>query len=223
MKKPYLFAGLLSLFAAAPAFGEVLYDPVLTVGPSRMGLGLSFTKSKVGMETRNTSFDIERTFFGGAFHYGITSDLQVIGQIGLSNKVQYENSDSGDGYLFGGGAVAEVYRNGLTRILVHGVFNYINEDVGDNDGDATITELHTGVVASHAVKNNFNAYAGMDLVPYSDGDIKFKGSSSASMERDDLFNLRLGAEFSPTPQTAVNFSIAFISETTINAGFIFKF
>ena len=217
----HVLAAFLAIFAAAPAFAEILYNPALTLGPDRLAAGGSFTKSKVEMEAR-TSFDIERSFFAGEFHYGIDSDLRVLGQMGLSNKVEYENSDSGDGYLFGVGAAMQVHRSGPTKFVLHGVLNYISEDFSSGNVDATLVEIHSGLLAVHTMKNNFEVYGGLDLIPYSDGDIKPTGSSRVSMERDDLFNLRLGAQFLPTPQTAINISLALISETTIHAGIVFK-
>lgn len=214
---------LFPLLAAAPSQAEILYNPAISVGTDRAAGGVSLTKSKVGMQTKS-SFDIERTILGFEYHYGISQALHIIGQAGYATKVEYEDiDDTGHGYILGGGVSWEVHRSGANRYLVHGVLNYLSDDVHSGDLKTNLMEIHMGGLATHAVKNNFEIYGGLDLVPYSDGDLKIRGFKSVSVERDTLFNLRLGMQFLPTPQTNINFGIAFISETTLNIGVDFKF
>ncbi|MCB0323575.1 MAG: hypothetical protein KDD69_08375, partial [Bdellovibrionales bacterium] len=138
--------------------------------------------------------DIERTIIGAGFGYGLTPVVDLYGELGYIAEAELEDvDDDDDGFLFGGGFRGIVYHQSQFSLHGRGGFRFITEDYGD-DADGDLTEVELGLVARYAVNRQLGIYGGLDLVPFSDGDIDVSGGGSADIERDDLLGVRLGIE-----------------------------
>src|SRR5690606_4162026 len=117
--------------------------------------------------------------------------------------------DDDDGIPIGGGLRGAIYTERQVSVHARGGFRYIREDYGPGAaGD--LLELETGIVARYALSDRFGAYGGVDLVPYSDGEVE-AGPADTDIERDDIIGLRLGADFRLDP-VVINAEFGLISE-----------
>ncbi|WP_455222135.1 hypothetical protein [Kaarinaea lacus] len=190
-----LVTGIILISGFSSAYAELLVNPVSksTIGAWEGSghLGISSAEYEVG----NSSGDIDRTFFGATFAYGMNNSLDVYGTLSYTLKAELENSSTdGSGFILGGGVRVkipvkmEVALHGYAQLL------FIDEDYGGNpEVSGEETSIMAGVVASKALDNNIKLYGGLELNLYSDMDIGAFGTVSA--ERDDFLGFRLGANF----------------------------
>jgi hypothetical protein len=160
-----------------------------------------FASSDVEYETDGADPDIERTIIGAEYSYGFSADSDVVAQVGIIIDSEIDLLDyEGEGFLFGGGARTIFKRDG--QMTVHGfaLFSYQKEDFEDEVAgidyslDATTYELHLGSVAAYAVTPTVSAYGGAELLLLNDGEVESDpGDGDSDLERDDIFNLKLGA------------------------------
>ena len=154
--------------------------------------------------------EIERTILGGAFGYGLGPllDLYIEGGYILEAELG-SGSDDGDGFLLGSGVRGIIYSENHFEFFGKGGVRYISEDYGDSvDGD--ILDVELAGVARYALKNNLGVYGGVDLIPYSDGEIEI-GRGDADIERDDILGLRIGVE-GTVNSVILNAELALVSE-----------
>jgi hypothetical protein len=157
--------------------------------------------------------EIERTILGGAFGFGLGPRLDLYIEGGYIVEAELENgSDDGDGFLIGSGIRGIIYKENHFEFFGKGGVRYITEDYGSSiDGD--IFELELAGVARYAVRNKLGVYGGVDLIPYSDGEIEI-GRGDADIERDDLIGLRFGVE-GTVNSVILNAEVALVSEEAL--------
>lgn len=207
---------LLTVFLAStttPAAAQMVVNPSTLSSAKKTQVGASFATSTTDYELRS-SREIKRKILSADFSTGVSPDLAVIGQVGMTFDGEWEALDDveGDGYIVGAGLSSELYSSSSMSFKGFGMLTYISEEFkGDvssqgYDVDTTIdldvTELHLGGVATYKASPKVQPYAGLELIPYSDGDAKVKAklggysaSESEDIERDDSLNIRLGANF----------------------------
>jgi hypothetical protein len=148
--------------------------------------------------------EVQRTWIGVHGAYGISDRVNAYGVVGLIVKAEPDDwDDSGSGFLLAAGArgtVAELERGAIN---VYGQLTYLTEDYGEDEvenvkteGEGSITELAAGATATYEVNDAWTVYGGLELTPFSDGEIEVSqqgGSRDFDIERDSMFALRGGA------------------------------
>lgn len=201
--------GILVFLAFNTANAELLVNPVskskLNNWEGSGHFGISITEYKVG----SISPDIDRTFIGGTFAYGMNQSIDIYGTLSYTLESELENSTSdGSGYILGGGVRGKIPAN--FEVALHGYAQllFIDEDYGNNlDGEETT--LMIGVVAAKDLQNNIKLYGGVELNLISDMDI-----GTASADRDNFLGFRLGANFT-MGNLLLNINTALIHETGV--------
>jgi len=185
-----LFVSTILIAGFSSANAELLVNPV---SKSAMGAWEGsgyFGLSSVEYESGGSSADLDRTYLGATFAYGLNKSLDVYGSLAYTLKTEWENSSSdGSGYMLGGGIRANIPAN--MEVALHGYAQllFIDEDYGTGpDGEETY--LVAGVVAAKSLDKNIKLYGGLELNLLSDLDI-----GSISAERDNFLGIRLGANF----------------------------
>jgi hypothetical protein len=219
----------MATFATSKAAAQTLVDPVMASGREKVRAGGYFGQAKITYEGHHDDFDIERTILGGDVAYGATPDVDVYGLLGFIAKTEVEDlDDDGKGFLFGFGVRGRVYQQGRLRSSVYGQLVWTNEEVDGSQGATDYSlkistqALHVGGIAGFAVAQRFMPYAGLEIVPYNDGEWRYKpkggGGSKEDIDRDDILNLKFGAEVGFGQSTAVRAELTLLGETTFVAG-----
>lgn len=222
--------------ATSPAFGQLLMDTSTITGNGRTKAAATFQASEIEYEGDNNTADVERKTLGAELSYGVTPDVDVVAQLGLIMESEIEDVDEeGDGFTFGAGVRALAYRSGKTSVTGFGMFNYQTEEFEYDVGAADVKyeldtyDFHIGGMVSHAVTPTVAPYAGIDLVAFDDGEgkstVKVAGQSQSDdsdVERDDILNLKLGANFQVS-KAQVRPEATLIGEQTfsLSAGVLF--
>lgn len=198
---------LSSFLLSSESLAQMLVDPSTVAPAGKVRAAGIFSAAEVDYETDNTDFDIERKILAVEFASGMAPDVDIVGDIGLITDSEIDNVDAdGDGYVFGFGVRSVVHKESNWRASAFGIFSYQSEEFeGDNDWTLEVDsyDIHTGAVALFLMTPKFQPYAGLDLALYSDGSAKVKGSGRGKedIERDDLINLKFGANFNFTRLT----------------------
>jgi hypothetical protein len=178
------------------AHAQVLSTTGYVIPEGRSGVGAVFASSDVDMEVENNiDADIERKILGAIFEHGIADSMAIFAHIGLSTDVEIGRAD-GDGFTLGVGAKYRFYHEDRVKIIGYGAFNRFDDDVEylNIESEVTLNELHMGGVGVYEINPSVEAYGGLEIVPYSNGEVDSEGSAiDYDIERDDLVSLKLGA------------------------------
>jgi hypothetical protein len=185
-----LVVGISMIFAFNSAHAELLVNPVGKSKPGAWQGSGHFGISSVEYEVGNSSGDIDRTFLGATFAYGMNNTIDIYGTLSFTLEAELENAPSdGDGFILGGGVRGQIPSD--MGVALHGYAQllFIDEDYGSNiDGEETY--LMAGIVAAKALDNNIKIYGGLELNLIGDLEI-----NSVDADRDDFLGFRLGANF----------------------------
>jgi hypothetical protein len=214
---------------AGRAAAQTLTDPTMASGRERVRGGGYFAQSKITYEGHHHDFDIDRTILGGDVSYGATQDVDVYGLLGFVAKTEVEDlDDDGKGFVFGFGVRGRVYQQGRLRASAYGQLVWTNEEIDGSQGgidyDLKISTqaLDVGGVAGFLVTQRFMPYAGVEIVPYNDGESKYKpkagGSDKEDIDRDDILNLKFGASVGFGQSASARAELTLLGETTFVAG-----
>lgn len=182
---------------------------------------------------------VERKCVGGYGAYGITDWIDAYGSLGFSFDAEPENwSESGHGYILAAGARAKVWQMDDLSALLYGQIQHLKETydaIGvsalgvDGDLEGKITELIFGALLRYDLNDAFSFYGGVELIPWSDGEIEgsteveipglpdFGFSDADEVERDVPVTLRAGANYD-FGQVWVRGEVALVSETAVTVG-----
>jgi hypothetical protein len=205
------------VLAPWPSAAQVLIDPhgQSSVSGPALNVALSFSEIEYDAD-RGVEGEVERTILGAALAFPLQSPLDMYAELGYIAEAELEGSRSdGDGVLFGGGLRGLVFRQNLLTLHARGGFRFIFEDYGSGT-DGELAELELGLVGRYEVRPKLGLYGGIDLIPFSDGDLEV-GNRKVDIERDDPIGLRFGAEYGFNG-IVLNAELALISEEA----FIFR-
>ena len=173
---------------------------------------LSFSEIEYDIDNRGDT-DVERSILGVALAFGLTNAVDMYAELGYIAEAELEGrSDDGDGFMFGAGVKAVIYREG--NFSIHAIVgaHHLREDYGTNS-DADLFELQALATARGQFTQQFGGYAGLEVVPISAGDIDRSGRGDVDFERDDRVGLRLGADYTFGNGVKINPEVALVSET----------
>jgi hypothetical protein len=185
-----LVTGIFIIAGINSAQAELFVNPVSKSKTGAWQGSGHFGLSSVEYEVGSSSPDIDRTFLGATFAYGMNSSIDIYGTLSFTLESEVENAPSdGDGFMFGGGVRAQIPSNMGVALHGYAQLMFIDEDYGSGvDGEETY--LMAGVVAAKALDNNIKIYGGLELNLISDLEI-----GSIDADRDNFLGFRLGANF----------------------------
>ena len=204
-----LATGVFMIAAVNSAHAELFANPVSKSKTGAWEGSGHFGLSSVEYEVGASSPEIDRTFLGATFAYGMNNSIDIYGTLSYTLEAEVENSSTdGDGIIFGGGVRGQIPTN--MEVALHGYAQlvFIDEDYGGN-ADGEETYLMAGVVAAKALDNNIKLYGGLELNLIGDLEV---GSTDA--DRDDFLGFRLGANFT-MGNLLLNVNTALIHESGI--------
>lgn len=209
MKKTLMALGvsMITIFSFSSANAELMVNPVSKSKTGAWEGSGHFGLSSVEYERSGISGDIDRTFLGATFAYGMNKSIDIYGTLSYTLEAEVENSSTdGSGYILGGGVRGQIPNDMGVALHSYAQLLLIDEDYGGSvDGEETYLML--GVVAAKALDNNIKLYGGLELNLI--GDLEF---GSVDADRDDFLGLRLGANFN-LGQYLLNVNTALMHET----------
>jgi hypothetical protein len=186
--------GLAAVLAAAvlvqSASAQLLIDPSGKAEVGQIEVAASLILNEIEYEIANSAeSDIEYTVIGAQAAYALNEMVDVFGALGFIAKAE-SDTDDGDGFMLAGGVRAAVATMNAVAISAYAQVQYLSEDF-DNDVEATVKELLLGVTGSYMLNDIVKLYGGLELVPYSDGEVETP-RGDADVERDAMFTVRVG-------------------------------
>lgn len=211
---PFRLSSLVLAFCfltVLPAKAQLLINPQQQLQSSSLDLQLALSFSEVEYDAGGVrDAEVERSILGAAVSLPLQENLDLYGELGYIAKAELSNSsDDGDGFLFGSGLRSVLYRQ--KQLSVHGRagFRFIFEDYG-NGVDGEEAEVELGAVARYDVGNQIGVYAGLELVPFSDGEFEFN-DRTVDIDRDDILGFRLGLD-AQIDELTLGAEVALLSE-----------
>lgn len=197
MKKRYGFILTLAfMITFAPVtYAELLVDPSQKTDPGGLEVGGIFMYSDVDYEI----WDIKRLIAGGYAAFGLSEIIDIYAGAGYiidSDPSGWPNGDSG--FIVAGGVRGLVYENNPMAVIVYSQLGYITEDYGTvhYSADGTLLELIVGGIFKYSLNDQLSFYGGLELIPYSDGEVDFSGRlRDFDLERDKIVTVRGGATY----------------------------
>jgi hypothetical protein len=207
----YILSGLLLVGGTAGA--QILVD---TAKPTGTGFGLGPTLAISNVEYENedgNTFEVDRKTIGLGIVGNVTRSVAILFQAGHTFESEFEDSDiEGEGYMIGGGLSFLMYGRGRLSLVGYTLLNYVSDSFGKKKPkiDMDVMDLHIGFLPVVRANSVVSLYAGVDLVPYSDGQIEFK-DSKIDIERENMANLKLGMLFT-LPDVTLKPEVTLIGE-----------
>lgn len=194
------------------------------------------------------SIERQVAYGGLAYGINDKVDLTVGGGFSLKSELE-DLGDDGTGYILAAGARANVWEKDAGSVHCYGQLSYIDEDYGGYseeeydysyyggystystsiDVSGSLVELLGGVLYVYSA-TGFDVYGGLELTPISEGDVDADAtisdgyeseSETVSMDlsRDDLINLRLGAQ-AAVGSAFIQGDVTLVGEETIRLALV---
>jgi hypothetical protein len=202
---------------ASPA--QLLIHPVgkADAGGVEGTLGLGTFEAEYDADYRGRDFDgdIKREFVFGSAAFGITEVVDLAAGAAYAFNTEAEDIDDEDsGYLVGAALRARIWQQDPSAVHLYAQWAYFDEEYGELrspgdvvlvEGDGTGHELTLGAAYVYT-GTGYRLFGGAEIIPYSDAELDVRlfdqglggvldESATADMERDEIVNIRLGAEF----------------------------
>ena len=197
---------LLVVLTGGVCHAQFVVDTSLNLAKGGYEAGVAFGLTEVEYDSKDLDDpEVQRTWLGAYGAYGLNDRVDAYAAAGLIVKSEPQKNwdDSGSGFLMIVGARGLVARMEKADINAYGQLTYLTEDYGENneqgaktEADASITEVAAGVTAIYAVNPTWSVYGGLEVTPFSDGEVEASnrhGSQDFDIERDSAFALRGGA------------------------------
>jgi hypothetical protein len=224
MMKRLLF--VVSVFGgSSAAFSQMIAAPVAPANSSFWGAYLSLNEMDYEVEN-SENVEVDRKILGVDFSNPLNAQVAFFGHGGLifDSETDPGDADDGKGLIFGGGLRASLYKTQGIEYFGYGFFDYSYErlEVGSLKETIKMMELIGGGTATFRGLDNVVPYAGLELVPFSDGEgeVDTANGIEFDIERDNFLGLKMGAlvdlkGFFIRPELALmheqTFTIAFVS------------
>ena len=193
------------------ASAQMIVDHQAIAGEGQFDLTPALIFSEIEYED---DAEVERNILGLSFDYGVSDILDVYGEIGYIVEAELEGvSDDDDGLVLGGGVKGDLYNEDIYTVTGLAGIRYINEDYGDGfEGD--VVEVQLNVTGRGQVSNELGLYLGIDIYPFSDGEVDFPGGDR-DLDRDTIVGLRFGGDYQLEGSVRINLEAALVSEETL--------
>ena len=188
----------MKILLALLAFIPLTLNAQILVNESKTGQGLgpALSVSEIDYKTDGSTFTFKRKTLGFVLNAPLNADVGALFQAGYTWKSEFDGgSDDGKGYMLGGGINGFFHKGHTVSFVGYGLLNYISDTFkhGKWKTDLSTTDLHLGTLAVFNVSpKKFDFYCGLDLVPYSDGEMK-TNHGKTKYERDEVLGIKLGA------------------------------
>jgi len=220
-----LAIGLVSALAASLCSAQLIVNPAVRAVAGHVEAGGILSMAEVDYELGGRGDGtIERTVFGTYGAYGMCSCFDVYGVLGFIIESEPDGwHDSGTGFILSGGSRATILDMDPFYLMAYGELRYIDEDYGENesvDMDGYVIETLFGATANYYLMDNLGAYAVLEAVPFSDGEVEASGrgiSLDDDIEREDPFTVRFGANYHVDLWT-FRAELALLSEQAVTVG-----
>jgi hypothetical protein len=206
-------------------------NPNVANEPLRYASG-GFGSFKSDYEYRGDDFYIKRTMLFGTFSQKISDLVELVGFGGITTKAEFEEyAASGDGHFFGGGFRLTPWSEDGDSFVIGAQLMFIDEDYGTERFGSEFVDLSgkgREVALSamyHRQLEGAKLYGGLQVVPYSDLDIKIREygvfrrraydfTEKFNVERDDLFSIHVGGSVD-VGKVELKLDVFFVGETTL--------
>lgn len=203
----FLGSKLVLLGLLAFGFAEVqassFVNPAFKLQPGELSVGTGFLHSRVDYEISNSDVQIQRAILGADLSYGLSRFVDLYADLGFTLKSEIEKqTTNGSGFVFGAGARGIIHKYNSLSVYGTGGFLYQLEDYASSM-DGSHFEVNLGAFLGYELNPMFDFFAGLDLIPFSDGEIEtevsglridgFNTKTDASTDVDQLLSVRLGS------------------------------
>lgn len=186
---------VLPLIVSSTASAQLIVNPADVLGQGQFAIEPALLISEIEYdEDQGNGGDIERTALAVSAAHGVTEKLDIYGEFGYTLEAEADDiSGDGDGFIFGAGIRGLMYQADV--ISFRGVLGgrYIDEDYGSGV-DGNLFEIYGTTLVHADLNNSFSLYGGLDIIPFSDGELEF-GSFDSDIERDNFLGIRFGANY----------------------------
>ena len=184
----------LFIFITSTAQAQLLVDPHIKTNPDKfdLNIGLSFSEVEYDVDGGGDT-SVDRRIIGVAGAYGLTGSTDLYGELGYIIEAEPENGNDDDGFLLGLGVRGNLLVEDEVSVIGRAGLRAISESYGGGV-DADIFELELGAVGRFDLNRDLSLYAGVDLFPFTEGEVD-TGRSDVDFDRDDLLGLRFGADY----------------------------
>jgi hypothetical protein len=170
---------------------------------------LSFSSIDYDQDRGGGNVSVDRTILGLAGALGLNRSMDAYGEIGYVVESELEDGGDDDGFLLGGGVKGMLHQDGRFSLFGSAGVRFVTEEYGGG-AEGEFFEVPLGLIARGQVRPDFGLYAGLDVIPYSDGELDFRRGST-DVDRDDPVGMRLGADYK-LDRAIINAEFALISE-----------
>lgn len=227
MKK--ITMALLSVTAflfSTTAHAELLVDPTASTESGEISGGVSLIISSVAYELDGSSSksDVDRKILSAYGALNVQDEIDVFGALGYTFEAEADDVNGDDtGFMLAGGVRGTLPIEGDFKVQGYAQLLYFDEDYGNLNNTASVSgsgiELSVGAVAVKEL-DALNIYGGIELIPYNDVEFDFSNPTNRTIgaDRDDIFGIRLGANYQLDDQFLLRGEVALLSETTFTLG-----
>jgi hypothetical protein len=213
---------LILLFCPFIATGQVLVNLSNVHPGSDVGFEGVLGFSTVTYDSDTHTYEANRKILGLGAVANITSNVNLLMQLGYDFEGKIDDNWKGKGYFIGGGLNAQLYRGSKTSFIGYGLLNYIAEEYKHVDNykvkfDFSDLDLHVGALLLYRASPSIAIYGGPDLVIYSKGTIAFKHAPDIEIERSKNINIKLGMDIFLN-KAILRPEITFVGEKTLILG-----
>lgn len=203
MRADGILMGLLTVgLLVSTASAQLVISPIRAASDEKMGAGVTVCYSSIDYTLDETikNNGTDRWLIGAFLTKGVSDTTEICGSIAWMAKSDPEGDgvDSDGGYILSLGGRMLAFERGLGSVSVYGLGHYITERLkwSDEKFKMFLFEVTAGAVGSYDINPSLTAYAGAELVAYSDGEIR--GSDRPDIERDGRITFRGGAMYTFT-------------------------
>jgi hypothetical protein len=143
--------------------------------------------------------------------------VDLFADLGFALESELDDvSGDGDGFFLAIGVKGLVYQQSDLRIFTGARLQWVNEDYGSG-ADGELLEVGLDGTAAFRLVDNLDAYLGIEIFPYTDGELKWR-NRDADLERDNIVGMHLGAQYDFPENWYLRADFALISEEAFTLG-----
>gem|GEM_PF-4657652 len=169
-------------------------NPAFKLQTGDLSVGTGFVHSRVDYERASNDFYIDRNILGADMAYGLSRFVDLYANLGFTVQSELERANTdGSGFVFGAGGRGIVHRYEEISVFATGGFTYQLEDYASRI-EGSHFEVNLGAALGYELNPTFDFFGGVDVIPFSNGEIRSKDSDSqVDTDLDQLLSLRFGS------------------------------
>lgn len=202
---------LIFVFGMSSHASAQLLVPVQLDAPDRQFIlspVLSFVDIDYDLDSGGT-VGVDRTILGVSGVYGMNRQVDFYGELGYIVESELESGGDDDGFQLGGGVKGLFFERDQISLMGLAGVRFITESYGGGT-DGQFFEVPLALVLRGKVNREFSVYGGIDVIPWSDGEIDGRGGDT-DLDRDDPVGLRAGIDYK-LEQVVLNAEFSLVSE-----------